>query len=128
MAQPSPRWMTMVSLLVVGTFVFGLVAASQANPAASRAPQFAFAPGNPVVVRVGNGTALSNAAAPVYLDEYDRMTGALIRSVKMPTAVSGANRRLTMSGSSTSEGSLNLSSDGRFLTLAGYDATVGTTN
>jgi hypothetical protein len=81
-----------------------------------------------VVVRVGSGaTALNNSAAAVFLDEYDRITGALVQSVPMPTAVSGANRRLTLSGAATSEGALNLSSNGRFLTLAGYDANVGFT-
>jgi hypothetical protein len=121
--------MTLVTVLVVGVFVFGLVAATQASRGSRRAPHAPFAPGNLVVVRVGNGAAaLSGSAQAVFLDEYDRLTGALVQSVPMPTAVSGANRRLTLSGTATSEGALNLSSNGRFLTLAGYDAAVGAPN
>jgi hypothetical protein len=44
----------------------------------------------------------------------------------LPTTVNGAQKRLTMSGSATSEGALSLSADGRYVTLAGYDAPVGT--
>jgi hypothetical protein len=85
-------------------------------------------PGNLVVVRVGDGSAaLSSSATPVFLDEYTPR-GALVQSIAMPTAVEGANRILTNSGSAASEGALNRSLDGRFLTLAGYDAVPGTAN
>lgn len=85
-----------------------------------------FTPGNLVVVRVGTGvTALSNAATQVFLDEYSP-SGSLIQSVPMPASASGAQRRLTMSGSATSEGALALSMDGHYLTLGGYDADPGT--
>ncbi|MDI1462810.1 ExeM/NucH family extracellular endonuclease [Catellatospora sp. KI3] len=81
--------------------------------------------GNLVVVRVGDGSAaLSSAAAPVFLDEYTA-AGALVRTTALPTSVSGANRRFTVSGSATSEGALALSADGRYLTLGGYDADPG---
>ncbi|GHJ49090.1 hypothetical protein Cs7R123_64320 [Catellatospora sp. TT07R-123] len=81
--------------------------------------------GNLVVVRVGDGAAaLSSAAAPVFLDEYTP-AGALVRTVALPTSVSGSNRRFTVSGSATSEGALALSADGRYLTLGGYDADPG---
>lgn len=94
--------------------------------ASSPASATDFAPGDLVVVRVGAGDAtLSAAAAPVFLDEYTP-AGALVRSVPLPTAADGANHRLTMSGSATSEGALALSPDGRYLTLAGYDADPGT--
>jgi predicted extracellular nuclease len=90
------------------------------------APAAAFSAGNVVVARVGDGAGtLSGAAAPVFLDEYTP-DGALVQSVALPTAGAGANRRLTMSGSATSEGALALSADGRYLTLAGYDADPGT--
>ena len=79
-----------------------------------------------MVYRVGDGAAaLTNAATAVFLDEYTP-AGALVQSVPMPTAVSGSNRILTGSGTATSEGLLTLSSDGQYLVLAGYDATVGT--
>ncbi len=86
-----------------------------------------FTPGNIVVVRVGNGgaTALTSAAAPVFLEEYT-IGGGLVQTIALPTTVSGANKALTMSGSSTSDGNLNLSVDRSYLTLTGYDAAVAT--
>ncbi len=85
-----------------------------------------FAQGNFVVLRVGTGSAaLSNAATQIFLDEYTP-TGSLVQSIPLPVAGSGSQRRLTMSGSATSEGALALSTDGHYLTLAGYDADPGT--
>src|SRR4051812_36497853 len=56
-----------------------------------------------VVYRVGSGAALSNAAAPVFLDEYNQ-TGDLVQSVALPTAPANGNAALTASGLSRSEG------------------------
>jgi len=82
--------------------------------------------GNLVVERVGSGTgALTNAATAVFLDEYTP-AGTLVQSLALPTAVAGANRRVTSSGTAASEGHLNLSADGRYLVTTGYDADVGT--
>jgi hypothetical protein len=86
----------------------------------------AFTPGNIVVVRVGTGTGtLTTAATAVFLDEYSSTTGTLVQSVSLPTANNGANNAFTLSGTSTSEGALSLSSNGLLLTLAGYDTTTG---
>ena len=85
-----------------------------------------FTSGNIVVVRVGNGSAaLTSAATPVFLDEYTP-GGGFVQTIAMPTAVSGPNFRFSNSGTATSEGSINLSADRAFLSLAGYDAAVGT--
>lgn len=85
-----------------------------------------FTPGNIVVTRMGDGSAaLSGVATAVFLDEYTP-TGTLVQSIAMPTAVSGANKRFTNSGSATSEGYLRKSVDGRYLTLMGYDADLVT--
>jgi hypothetical protein len=84
-----------------------------------------FGAGNIVVARVGTGATLTNAATRVLIDEYTT-TGTLVQSISLPTAVSGLNRILTMSGTATSDGSLNLSPDGQYLTLTGYDAALGT--
>lgn len=95
---------------------------------AGAAPAFGgiFTSGNLVVLRVGDGnTALSSAAQATFLDEYTP-GGVLVQSVPMPTTVSGANRRVTMNGTAASEGQLGRSTDGRYLTFAGYDADVGT--
>jgi predicted extracellular nuclease len=96
------------------------IAVSAASPAGAAGS------GDVVVVRVGDGSSLLNgASAPAFLDEYTQ-AGALVRTVPMPTSTTGANRRLTMSGSSTTEGALALSADGQYLTLAGYDTGPGT--
>jgi len=86
-----------------------------------------FTPQNIVVVRIGDGVAsLTNASAPVFLDEYD-LAGNLIQSIALPTSVVGLNYRLVLSGTGTSEGFMNLSPNGDYLTLAGYDANTGVT-
>jgi hypothetical protein len=86
-----------------------------------------FTPGNLVVLRVGTGTgALASVATATFLDEYTT-AGTLVQSVPMPTAVNGANRACTNSGSATSEGLITQSADGQYLMLVGYDAIPGTT-
>jgi hypothetical protein len=81
------------------------------------------------VMRLSDGSGtLSNAAQTVYLLDYTvntAGTATLGTTTSMPTSVSGPNKRLTMSGSASSEGSLSLSADGRFLVLTGYDANPG---
>src|SRR3954470_22424952 len=85
-----------------------------------------FTLGNLVVYRVGDGAAvLGSGATTVFLDEYTT-AGVLVQSIPMPTAVSGANKRLTASGSATTEGFLTQSADGRYIVLTGYDAAPGT--
>jgi hypothetical protein len=89
-------------------------------------PQAAFTPENLVVYRVGNGSAALNSnATAVFLDEFTP-AGALVQSIAMPTAVNGSHKRLTASGTATSEGFLTRSQDGRYLVLPGYDAAPGT--
>jgi hypothetical protein len=84
------------------------------------------------IARVGDGVAtLSPAAAPAFIDKLDinatTLAPTLTRNVvALPTAVSGPNRRLTVSGSGPSEGSLLRSADERYVTIGGYDADVGT--
>jgi hypothetical protein len=88
----------------------------------------AFTAGDLAVLRIGDGTtALSGAAAPVFVDEYTP-TGSLIQSIALPTepGADGTNARLTDSGSASSDGGLTLSADGTHLALGGYDAPVGT--
>ncbi|WP_028636321.1 hypothetical protein [Nocardioides sp. URHA0032] len=86
-----------------------------------------FTGGNLVVYRVGDGaSALSNAAAPVFLDEFTP-DGDAVSSVALPTAAAGANKPLTAAGQSRSEGLITNSPDGRLLALTGYAAAPGTT-
>lgn len=83
-----------------------------------------FTQGNLVVVRVGDGIAtLSNASAPVFLEEYTT-AGTLVQTIAIPTT---GTDKLTVSGTATSEGAISLSPNGKLLTIAGYDVAPGTT-
>lgn len=82
----------------------------------------AFTAGDLVVLRPNGATSVATA---IFLDEYNP-SGSLIQSVALPTAASGSNHILTQSGSAGSEGALNRSANGEYLTLVGYDATLGT--
>ncbi|MGH9819709.1 MAG: DUF3616 domain-containing protein, partial [Pyrinomonadaceae bacterium] len=96
---------------------------SSASPIATAAP---FTSGNLVIYRVGTGTgSLASSATAVFLDEYTP-TGTLVQSIPAPTAVNGANKRLTASGTATSEGLMTRSTDGNYLVFTGYDADLGT--
>jgi len=86
----------------------------------------AFTPGNLVIYRVGDGSAaLTSAATAVFLDEY-AANGTLVQSVAMPTADRDSNRPLTSSGTSTSEGMITRSTDGKFIVATGYASAPGT--
>ena len=84
--------------------------------------QQAFTKGNLVVYKVGKSTAdsLSSAGFPVSLDEYSP-DGTFVRNHPMPVTVSGSNRRIISSGSSTTEGMMSRSDDKKFLIVTGYD-------
>ncbi len=95
-----------------------------------------FGAGNIVIVRVGDGTqALTNTGNSVFLDEYT--TNAIwaaangftpptpVQSIQMPTSWFGAHGPLIMDGSGLGDGELSLSTDGRYLSFAGYAATLG---
>jgi hypothetical protein len=85
-----------------------------------------------MVVRVGTGSAaLTNAATAVFVERrYFDSSGALVSggTTTLPTAVNGAQARLTMSGTAASEGALSLSGNGQYAILGGYDTDVGTAN
>jgi hypothetical protein len=86
----------------------------------------AFTPGDLVVLRMGDGSAaLGSTATAAFLEEYT-VAGALVQTIALPTAVSGANNPLTFSGSSTSEAFLELTANGQYLTIGGYGVIPGT--
>jgi hypothetical protein len=86
-----------------------------------------FSGGNLVVYRVGSGTPLSNAAAPVFVDEYaPTPSAAPVQSIALPVTAGDGNRKLTAAGQSRSEGLISSSADGRYVTVTGYDAAPGT--
>jgi len=100
--------------LLVATLVFGSLLVAQAQ----------FTPGALVALRVGNGSAaLSSAGTPIFLDEFDPVGGSLVYSLAIPSSGFPA---LVNSGTATSEGALNLSANGQYLVLAGYNAAAGT--
>ena len=85
-----------------------------------------FASGNLVVVRVANGVGLlNNQSTASYLDEYTP-GGTLVQTISLPTTPIGANLALTLTGNGVNEGYLELSSNGQFLTLGGYNIAPGT--
>ncbi len=103
--------------------ILSLALAAALAPAAFA--QGPFAIGNVVLVRVGDGSAaLTTNAVPIFLDEYTT-TGTLVQSVPLPTVASGTNRAITVRGSATSEAYLNVSTNGVYLLLAGYDVAPG---
>ena len=72
-----------------------------------------FTAGNLVVSQVGNGSAaLSSAATATFLQEFSPL-GAPVSTTALPTAASGLNRQMTLSGTATSEGFLTLYRDSR---------------
>jgi hypothetical protein len=79
------------------------------------------------VVRIGDGAAaLTSAATPGFVEAYTLAGAPVGMPIALPTAVSGLHRILTFSGTATSEGGLSRSASGGYLTMVGYDATVGT--
>jgi hypothetical protein len=120
-------WIRVIISVVIGLACF--LALQQSAQAGSSQPAPVFAspiPGNIMIYRMGDGSAALNAnATAVFVDEYTT-GGTLVQSIPMPTAVSGGQRRLTASGSATSEGFLTLSDDRQYIMLTGYDAAVGT--
>ena len=86
-------------------------------------PAAPFTPGNIAVVRVGDGAAaLSAVSAAAFIHEYTP-AGVLVQVIALPA---GGVAPLTLAGSSTSEGALTRSPDGKWLCVAGYRAPSGT--
>lgn len=93
------------------------------------APAAAFTAGNLVVNRIGNGTTtLSNAAFPIALVEFTPSGTSTGNIINLPSFTTGGNNQggFTDSGTATSNGQLNRSGDGQFLSLIGIDAQVAT--
>ncbi len=112
-------------MLTIRTLTLGAALVLAAGAAASARP--GFTPGSLVVVQDGTGSgALSANATAASLMEFTTGGAPTGFSVALPTAASGSNHALTLSGTATSEGFLTLSGNGRYLTLFGYDAAPGT--
>jgi hypothetical protein len=85
----------------------------------------AFTAGDLVVVTVGSGASINSSATAAALYEFTT-SGGLVQQIALPTAASGGNGALTLSGSASSEGFLQISANGQYLTMAGYNAAPGT--
>ena len=85
---------------------------------ASAAP---ITPGNLVVLQLGDGSTTPGAKQS-FLKEFTT-AGALIQTIPLPTAVSGANLPFI----AAANGGLSLSPDGKFIAIAGYTAVPGAT-
>ncbi len=81
-----------------------------------------------MVVRVGTGmAALSNASTAAFVERrYFDSTAAVVSTIALPTEASGTNKPLTLSGTTTREGFIQLSANGRFASMLGYGAAPGT--
>ncbi|MFP5041945.1 beta strand repeat-containing protein [Parasediminibacterium sp. JCM 36343] len=94
----------------------------------------AFGTGNLVCYRVNTSyaTTSTSAATRIFIDEFNKTTGNLVRSIPMPYSKGvwpqDANYSLTASGTATSEGYMTLSSDGKSLVVPGYNAYEGRTS
>ena len=77
----------------------------------------AWHPTSLLALRVGDGSApLTTAAAALFIDELDPVTGARISSIPLPTAVAGSNYRCTLPGINSNPSALmSRSTDGRFV-------------
>ncbi|RKD12797.1 hypothetical protein BCY91_11145 [Pelobium manganitolerans] len=106
------------SLLSVALFALSSVFVyAQPAPSVGEVP---FTPGNLAIYRFTK-SAVNNGIAPGFIDEITP-EGVLVRSIPLPTATDGANRRM-MAGlfGQAREGLMDLSADGRFLTVFGLD-------
>ena len=112
------------SWVLRGLLALGLSASATAGAQAQTV--LPFTPGNFVVVRVGDGSgSLSSASTATFLLEY-APDGTLVQTVPLPTASSGSQAALTETGTSTTDGSLTRSQDGRYVVLTGYNTPPGT--
>jgi hypothetical protein len=90
----------------------------------------AFTVGNIVLFRAGENGGVGGVAnaCPAFIDEITP-TGTAVQTIALPLVPNGLgtnNARFTSSGTSLSEGYLNLSPDGRYMTFTGYDVPVNT--
>jgi hypothetical protein len=75
-----------------------------------------------MVVRIAYDGGSSASANPLVIDEHSSVSGSLIRSISL----SDRSTPFSMAATSGTEGVLLRSVDGRFVSLAGYRAPVGT--
>ena len=91
-----------------------------------------FTEGDVVVSVEGNGSNTGsytdNQAAPLTLYEYGSSGTGFVGSFQLPQTNSGANFAVSGEYGSSSEGTLQLSGNGRYLTIAGYGVNANAFN
>lgn len=86
-----------------------------------------FTTGNLTVYRYGDGSALANGGrVPVFIDEYNPVTGAKVRTISISRTANGTNYGLeglglTTGGTFEAEGYPVLSRNGETLSIIGYN-------
>jgi hypothetical protein len=104
------------------------VVAGISSFACADTPLTGFTPGDLAVIRTGDATTPDTTAitsqVPVYIDEYT-VTGSYVGTLAVPQT--GANAlTLPGSGDDQHQGLLNVSTNGNFLSFAGYNVNAGT--
>jgi hypothetical protein len=74
------------------------------------------------------GSYADNQAAPLTLYEYGSSGSGFVGSLQLPQTNSGANFAVSGEYGSSSEGTLQLSGNGRYLTIAGYGVNANAFN
>jgi hypothetical protein len=109
-----------------------VVAVSPAIAPARAKSISSFTEGDVVVSVEGNGSNTGdytdNQAAPLTLYEYGSNGTGFVGSFQLPQTASGANFIVSGEYGSSSEGTLQLSGNGRYLTIAGYGVNANAFN
>ena len=115
------------SALQAGSTLAAIVALTAIGGSVLAAPFTSFTQGDIVVSRLGDGAALpaNGTGAAIFLDEYTT-SGAFVGTLSSLISTTDTTG-LVDSYTAGSEGALTLSADGKYLTIAGYHAAIGTT-
>lgn len=114
------------SALQAGSTLATIVALTTIGGSVLAAPFTSFTQGDIVVSRLGDGAAAptNGTGAAIFLDEYTT-SGTFVGTLSSPISTTDTTG-LVDSYTAGSEGALTLSADGKYLTIAGYHAAVGT--
>ena len=115
----------MKSISTLGLLMAGTLLAGSAHATTM------FVPGDLVVSVEGkgltSGTYTDNQAAPLSLFQYTT-SGSFVSSLVLPQSANGANFAVSGEYGSSSEGALQLSSNGKLLTIMGYGVNAAAFN
>jgi len=81
-------------------------------------------PGRIMALRAGTSETVQSYASAYFLDVINTASGAVERTIPLPTASSAGVNAILAYGMSTAEGMIGLSGDGTRLVIAGYTTTL----